>query len=76
MRTIKREQFFQTNCSTDQAAKILGVTRSRIRQLTSKGVIGFVEMSPRAVVLNHADVMRLKRERRLTGRHRGGMVLD
>jgi len=64
--------------STDEAARMLGCSRSRVRQIArAKSVRQFkMSESGRAVFLDLGDVRRLAREPRTTGRPRSSNASD
>ncbi len=63
---------------TDEAARMLGCSRSRVRQIArAKGIRQFkMSDSGRAVFLDLGDVRRLAREPRTTGRPRSSNASD
>lgn len=62
--------------STAEAAKVLGVTMGRVRQLAKLGpddggLLGY-HAAPTALVFDEAEVKKLAKTRKKTGRPRGG----
>lgn len=75
---IRRADFPETFCSTDYAAEVLGVTRSRIRQLVKEGKLTAYprkRTAERAVFIDGAELAKLQ-ESASTGRPRGGKRLN
>jgi excisionase family DNA binding protein len=77
IRTTKLEPF-KTICATDEAAKAIGVTRGRIRQMVRAGELQCrrIGLRKQVVLLDAEEVKRLAEERPKTGRPRGGLVQD
>lgn len=77
---FKRSELPEVVCTTDTAAEIIGVARSRIRQLVAAGRLTPYPRGsrpcPRAMLLDGAEVKAYARERQTSGRPRGGALLD
>ena len=76
MSAILRKDLPPVICTTDHAAEVLGVSRSRVRQMEKDGRLRAWKIGDRVVLLDLRQVQRLARAPRKTGRPRGGAVLD
>ena len=73
---ILRKNLPPVICTTDRAAEVLGVSRSRVRQMAKDGRLRSWRVSDRIVFFDLREVERLALVPRKTGRPRGGLVLD
>lgn len=56
--------------TTTQAAKIIGCTDSRVRQLVRAGLIPHVKVGPRAVLISQQEAEKMRDKPHTTGRPR------
>lgn len=62
----------RTLISTREAAKILGISMGRLRKMALDGMLWSEHMAANARVFDKAEITKLSKTPRVTGRKRGG----